>query len=419
MKEIELRITVAGRDVTAFRYDSGSEWHGKVSPSLSRSGLDRKVLEVLVSVLRTGRIRGREELEVLGSLLYRAIFDSEIEKGIDQSLEDAKAAGSPLRMRLQFADARQIPSHWPWEFLHRRTNGTSEGFFLAVRSSLTLSRFVGVDQPLQPPALEPRTVKLKVLSMISNGQGLHGPDGEEPSPIETETLFSAIDKLAEGNPIRREPLVDPTLDAFQDKLTSFRPHVLHFIGYGRIQGPNHDPQIGFFHDSGVCKWGDRDQVPLALEAVKTPPVVVLHLVPWSVTPGVWPKAAGLEGSFAGLADRLIRQGTHAAIAMHYPMPPVAAVVFSRVLYANLAEGLPIEDAVQKARQMLSIVSSADDDARSFGAPLLYSHHAQFPIIERRPDEATPSYSMPGPSMLGSPKNPQLSTVPQTLQEAIQ
>jgi CHAT domain-containing protein len=53
---------------------------------------------------------------------------------------------------------------------------------------------------------------------------------------------------------------------------------------------------------------------------------------------------------AGLAPRILQRNLSAVVAMQYPMPDRAALVFSREFYRSLALGYPVDAAMAEARK---------------------------------------------------------------------
>ena len=91
------------------------------------------------------------------------------------------------------------------------------------------------------------------------------------------------------------------------------------------------------------------------------------------------------GSFAGIGPALVQKGVPAVVAMQYPFVQAeTARIFSERFYGSLANGLPIDVAVNQARQFLSGQMLPD---RDWSTPVLYMGTRSGQILKFVDDQA--------------------------------
>ncbi len=360
MGPVELTVTVHSPDlVRAVRENQLGEWSGKVL----RDPLRDKTVAVFADLLRDGKITKRAELEVLGAILYGALFEGEkgeIAEALAKALE-AVPAGERLCLRLSLQQGARGMNHWPWEYLSYPGSEAKPAFFFATHTKLVLSRY----QPLSNagPAPTPAPPPLVLLFVVSQ---LNDPTGR----VKAQEVIDAIHRLKEiqSLPIEIKIMDRPTtMENFLTALRAVQPHVLHFIGLGHVTGDH--TQIFFQDDAGEASAiPDRVFAEAFSEAQVFPRLIVLHL--WDS--GRPDAAAGLVANFAGLAPHLMVPPTQAVVAMQYPIPNADAITFARHLYTELARGERIDRAVGHARWRLATTEAAYNN-RIFGTPVFHLH----------------------------------------------
>ena len=76
--------------------------------------------------------------------------------------------------------------------------------------------------------------------------------------------------------------------------------------------------------------------------------------------------------YASIAERLVRRGLPAVLAMQYAITDVAAIEFTRSFYGALANGLPVDAASAEARKAMSL---AAPDSWEWATPVLFLRSA--------------------------------------------
>jgi hypothetical protein len=275
-----------------------------------------------------------------GERLFLALFNDDVRDAWRTSLAKAQPPEADgLRLRLWINEPRLAAL--PWELLY-----DPQMDFLATRSDVTLSRYLPVVEPDYLPPQE----QLRVLLVISRPDGLPEIDSEEKTK-----LTDAIAGL--GPRVQSRVLENVPVSAIQDALQQTDTHVLHFLGHGTAG------KLVLAKDGGRSPHpiGDQQLARLFLGR-RSLRLIVLNACHSSQAPE--------GGLFSGVGPALIQKRMPAVIAMQYPsVYQDTASRFSQVLYRSLANGLPVDLAVNEARQLLSAGDLLED--RDWSTPVLY------------------------------------------------
>ena len=354
MEDAELTFIIQDASTVLARRQDGAESRG----TFVLNSLDFRTIGVFEDWLNRGNITRRLELEVFGTLLYRVLFSDQIGHFFEQSLDKARKAKQRLRVQLGYTEEAADLANLPWEYLYYPGIKARAGFFLATNVDLVFSRYVQL-QGYQ--ALEPAQSPLRILIVVSN------PEYRDLPPVGAAQIIEAIQTVAESYPIQINILDKPTIDGFLDKLQETQPHVLHFIGHGLYSRDKREAEIALLDkDEKSVRWVRDDVFVHFFTSIRTlPRLVFLHCCESATTSDTY------TAGFTNLALQLVRVGVQAVVAMRYPIPNNAAIVFSRAFYRALAKGESIDVAVQEGRwRITSSIPSAYNN-RVFGTPVLY------------------------------------------------
>ncbi len=267
-----------------------------------------------------------------GQALFAALFP-------DGSLARQSLLGAE-RLALVLDDALDA---LPWEFLH------GDDDFLVLEMPLVRLTPPGSRQP----APELSSTPLRVLAVPSN------PVARDVPPLNIAGEWQQLsEKVVRGLPyqVRLERVNPPTLDQLR-QLALLQPQaVIHFMGHG-VQADGQAVLLFENEAGGLQPISAKD---FSLSVKKHACLVTLNACV-SATPG--------ETEFSNLARLLVEKGVPYALGMRFSIPDDAALTFSRALYANLAGGVDVEEAVFQARRSL-----LRGEKRSWlaGVPVLYS-----------------------------------------------
>lgn len=279
--------------------------------------------------------------KALGALLYQALFNGKVRDAWMTSLgrveQDHAADG--LRLCL-WINAPQVAA-LPWELLWDDQRG-----FLATAADLAVCRYLPVPEPPFLPAQE----RLSILMVVESPQNLEPVEPQEVSRI--EAALQSLGDLAEYKVVR-----NLSMPQLQSELQQKDYHVLHFLGHGtpgKLALVQEDSQQALFI-------GDQELAQLFLGRRS------LRLV---VMTACASSQAGEGGLFSGIGPALVQKRLPAVVAMQYPaVHQDTASRFSQAFYGALANGLPVDVAVNQGRQLLS--AGALLDGRDWSTPVLY------------------------------------------------
>jgi hypothetical protein len=315
--------------------------------------LDLNDVKSLLSLIEED-ITADTDLKEIGSKLFSALFPLKIFALFRATCAGVDRCG--VRIRLTF-DSPELAAI-PWELLY----DAETNIFLANDTMTALSRYI--DLPFRRQDIKPDGLPLKILLIISSPNDLPplNPDKEE------NLIKEALKDYIPGQ-INIDILTKATVREIYQKLGETPYNVIHFIGHGMFE---HDQGlIALMDDNGSSKLlEDQDFANLFL-GKRGLGLVVLN------------SCEGAETSshkiFAGMAPLLVQRGIPAVIAMQYSIRNSTSILFADSFYNALAQGNPVDMAVQSARNFISI--QVGRKKRDFATPVLYMRAKDGVIID--------------------------------------
>jgi CHAT domain len=382
MGNFKLTVTVENDTRVRAITQAGAESKGEVK----LDDLRRKTIAIFVDWLNQGKVSQRRELEVLGRLLYEALFNGEMATFFELCLGEARKAKERLVVLLSFEEEAADLADLPWEYLYNAR--ADSPYFLSTHIDLVLSRYVSPGKT-SPQEKELEKSPLRILIVFSNAEG------KDLMPVGAEQVVQVIKEEAGRYPIQIDILDKPTINNFLEKIDETKPHVVHFIGYGRFNNKEKVTEIALLDDDEKsARWVKDDEFAYYFVQMHWfPRLVLLHLCESATTMN----SDTFTASFSRLAPQLTRANVPAVVAMQYPLPNNAAVAFSKVFYRALAKGESIDTAVQDRRWRITTSVSNVYDNRMFCTPVLYARNYGGIIL---PVEGTPS-TQPKPEATSS------------------
>jgi hypothetical protein len=316
-------------------------------------------LEVERAILARGSgFRGRppsdmEHLKKFGLRLYKDLPEAVRERyqgARDRAVAEEYAG---VRLRLNFTDPRLATI--PWEFLY----DLKRGEFLGLSGQTILVRYTELPYPYVLSFRLP----LKILVVAPSPRDLSPLDaGQEHQRIEgtlkelREAGLTAVHWLDFAE--TKRPV---SLETLHDALFTFRPHVLHFIGHGTFD-EQHEEGLLFFEHKETWQKDPVSSWRLAQLATSSES---LRLVFLNACKGA--ETSEVE-NLSSVAASLVQKGILAVIGMQFMVTDKAAIEFAGKFYQRLAQGAPVDTAVQEARIHLGVVK---DNPVEWATPALY------------------------------------------------
>jgi hypothetical protein len=307
---------------------------GELKLNLQDPGFQANLAQV------SGILPNLEQRKRFGQDLFESLFRLDVLKAWDNSWGRIEA-GAADGLRLSLAIEDPDLAYLPWELLHDPDRG-----FLAVAANASLSRYLAVPEP----ALLVQQLPLRILVIIESPK----PNGLAPiSELEQLSLEKALQQL--GSLVSYRILKNPTPEEIQDALQK-GPHVIHFLGHGTSS------QLALVAKDGSVELINEHQFATKFLGRRSVRLVVLNACNSS--------QAADQGLFTGIGPALVKVGVPAVVAMQYPTVQLeTAGMFSRVMYQALANGLPVDVAVNEGRNLLA--GGALYAGRDWSTPVLY------------------------------------------------
>jgi hypothetical protein len=286
----------------------------------------------------------RPDLEAFGEGLFNAVFGSEVRLLLARSFDRCKDRGVGLRIRLRVCDDLAT---LPWEYLW----DPEEGDFLALSHRSPIVRYTELAQSVEPLQVEP---PLRILVVISDPKDLPRLDVER----EWGKLTDALSGLSGRGKVVIDRLEESSMDALQRALRRGEYHVFHFVGHGGFDPVTNEGVVAFEDGTGLRKLVSAQLLGTWLNDSPSLRLAVLNACEGART--------AAQNPFAGVAQRLLRRGIPAIIAMQFEISDGAALAFSRAFYEAVADGYPIDASVAEARKTILEMSAVE-----WGTPVLY------------------------------------------------
>ena len=314
-----------------------------------------------------GSVAARPEgpgLEEIGRTLFAALFAGEVGELYSAAWSAALEAEHGLRIRLHLRP-RNPELAWltkiPWEILFDERAGV----FPCLNPLNPLVRHLDLPRPVKRARFQ---LPLRVLVVAANPAGLSALD-----------LKGEQEAMKAARQVRVKVLEGPGPEDLRRELQHGKYQVVHFMGHGLSDSAQ-----------GSLVFSTPDGQPRLVTGsdlshlVQGAPALGLTLLNACHSAAV-PKGCGAD-PLAGVAGALVRGGQPAVVGMQLAISDRAALTFSKVLYARLAEGEPIEAAVSEARLALYL---ADSSASDWVAPVLFLRGSDQRIEEGAMNERRP------------------------------
>ena len=322
-------------------------------------------LEMENFYLRVGRPRAgvrridspeMEAARKVGQRLFEAIFTDEIYACYRASLNDSRAEGNGLRIRLR-VDAAEL-NDLPWEFLYNANLNR----FLSLSTDTPIIRYIELPQAILPMKVSP---PINVLVMISS------PNDYPPLDVETEwnKLKEAVADLEERQLITLTRIEKATLTELQRTLRRGTYHAFHFVGHGGFDERAQDGVLVFENDAGSGRPLNGSYLGTILHDHRSLRLAILNACEGARSSRTDP--------FSGVAQSLVQQGIPAVIAMQFEITDQAAIAMAHEFYAAISDGYPVDAALAESRKA---IFAMENDVE-WGTPVLYLRSPDGRIFE--------------------------------------
>jgi hypothetical protein len=302
--------------------------------------LPDEISEALFHWSQRRHVRDSNEVKLLGRLLAGAVFPSEV---ADRIKESSSAAGLLVRLRI---DGSSDLFDVPWEFV--TVPGNDDVEYLAAVERCGFVRVAPHPNEAQI-VLSPTTGPARVVGIVVHPAAWQkfmprlGDAGAPTAWPRVGQVAQELQKDIEGlESFTFTPLTDAkpfTLQAALPPKSADAVEVVHYIGFGRYRDGN--AEMAFGDDYDAVTWRDaKDFFGWVAQSGARLLVVQFVLPRYDIDSEPVPPRAFLSA----LSNRV-----NAVVFTRFPVHPQQSHTFNAALYRVLADGEPIEVAVQRAR----------------------------------------------------------------------
>lgn len=365
-----------------------------------------------------------EDIERLGRDLYEAIFQGDIgklfEESINSLMKDRRTNKNRCLRLIIDVNPKSVVFDWPLEFLRYK-----DQFWLAKeKPALTLSRRISFKGKSGIIDLNPQTPPLRLLVIVSK------PTDKELGGVITTKVLEKIGSLAETDPNieglgtekRMEVNVLGQISDYEKRIPGIKylnqpatyeniinltselydqdrePHVIHFIGHGKY---DREGFLGLVDREGKVDWVRAKDISDLFNNWK-PRLILLQACEGSKKdPGP---------GFISLADHLIQRSVPAVVAMQFSITNNYATLFAEGFYEALRDRYNIDEAVQNGRWKM--YNKERGQNHHFGNPVLIAYDPEVFILFSKSSR----YERRGQSLYGlSPSSSSTQQLPKDQQ----
>lgn len=299
--------------------------------------------------------------ESQGGALFDAVFRDEVLSSLRRSLDVAERAEGGLRIRLRLADVPEL-ADLPWEYLYDRQRAR----FFALSRETPLVRYLDLPEPAG--SIRPE-VRLRVLAVIASPSDYPSLDVER----EWSNLKEALSELESRGTVTLDRLAPSTVESLQRQLLRHDYHILHFLGHGEFDEVAGDSVLLLADADGRGEPVSGETFSALVRDQRSLRLALLNACRGAVS--------AEKDPYSGVAQRLVRGGVPAVIAMRTAISDAAAIALARSFYTALADGAAVDEALAEARKALYTGGHAEE----WGTAVLYMRAADGRLW--RPDPA--------------------------------
>jgi CHAT domain len=321
----------------------------------SQDNFTPEIAELLICA-STNELNDADKARLLGEALFDSLFDDVLRQDFVNFYNDVKLKKQLLRVELDI-DEQNMPevAALPWEFMCLPQSANLGTIWLGTTPDIVLSR-----RRLQWISAQPITLstneRLRIALVVSAPSNLGN--------VEYQRVQEALEKLAsEAVQVELLPVVNQANPEAVDDILAKKPHIFHFIGHGRFENEKKQQvgEIAFVDDFGEAMWVDAGYFSQLFNR-HCPGVVMLQAC----------EGGSLSDSqaFVGVASRVVQQNIPVVVAMQYEVSNATASRFACSFYKRLAQGNPVDIAVQEGRYAIAL-SSTQYRKRDFAAPVIF------------------------------------------------
>jgi hypothetical protein len=349
--DFELNVAAAPAGGYTLSVESpAGEASGEMQFPYDQLELRNKIQALQIALLRSGggaRAATAEDLAVqeLGRDLFKALFPGQIANRFQVSRGLAGDQGLRIKLRISAPELVALP----WEYLF----DDERGDYLALAVDTPVVRYVPVPVEIRPLKVTP---PIRILGMTAGPRDL----AELNVARERQRLETALKTLIDRGVVELHWVPGERWEDLHETLWQPPWHVFHFIGHGGFSATRGTGVLYMSNELGFARELSATDVGRLLGDHQPLRLAVLNSCETA--------QGDRTDVFSSTAATLVRRGTPAVVAMQFQITDDAAIQFSRVFYAAIAHGMPIDTAVAEARKAVALSVS---NSYEWGTPVLF------------------------------------------------
>jgi hypothetical protein len=286
--------------------------------------------------------------------MFMTLLNLGLQMHFSEWCQRAVAVNGCLNVQLDIDMKLAEVSSLPWEFLRQPASGGRPPLWLSTESNMTLTRRRVLESVTIPAHVEE---PLKILVVVASPENL--------PPVDYQEVTDNLGQLAKHYPdriYRPEVLLSASLDSLDQALQEHQPHLVHFIGHGKLSKPRAMGAVALIGPDGrLARWVPDETFSTVLTRHK-PHCVILQACEGAATPE--------SQALAGVGSHLVQRNTPLVIAFQFPVSNHIAAAFCNSFYESLFAGYTVAAATQEARRQLSLRPQLHTKP-DFASPLLF------------------------------------------------
>jgi formylglycine-generating enzyme required for sulfatase activity len=296
-----------------------------------------------------------ENFQNLGKRLFDSIFTEPIKghfhehawRKLLQNNDEIDCIGIRL---IFFESSNPKLIAMPWEFLYYPDGDC----FFSTHPKITFSLSIDTIYQIKQERLINNILKILFIH-------IHPADLEGIGVIPIKNILNEL--LLTKN-IELIELTDPTIKEIKSNIEAFKPDIFHFVGHGKVIDNN--GVLALLDSNGNSLWYDSQSFSGFFQTWEPLLCILQSCNSSSVSEYL---------KFASSAYWMLKQNIHSVIAMRYPFKQKTGWTFFVNFYKMISEGIPIDFAVQKCRNIISTdePSNKSHTSRDFAIPVLWSN----------------------------------------------
>ena len=292
------------------------------------------------------------DMQYIGRELFGAVFQESIEHRLQFSLELARRSQSRIRLQLRF-DAPEI-SRLPWEYMNSEKMAPN---FLALNPNTSITRYIPFGVPADFAEFRG---PLRILVAISQPIDLPQLDTTMEKNRIMMVLRTSLSNLVILGQAKVTFLEHATREKLSQCIADGKFDVFHFIGHSDFDAEDGGGSIMLEDDEG-------NAAPEAAEGIGM--LLIGSTVRLAVLNSCEGAVASTESVFHGVAQKIVRVGVPAVVAMQHKVFDTAAIEFASSFYYSLLTHYSVDAAVHDARQ--SLFKKFGLAKQAWGTPVLF------------------------------------------------